>query len=54
MNMKKAMLTIPLNAALLFPAAHIASAHEGHMHGGRRRRLRHKRCQIKPQIFEQH
>lgn len=34
MNMKKAMLTIPLNAALLFPAAHIASAHEGHMHGG--------------------
>lgn len=33
MNMKKAMLTIPLSAALLFPAAHIASAHEGHMHG---------------------
>ncbi|MCK8452423.1 hypothetical protein MZO46_05125 [Bacillus safensis] len=33
MNMKKAMLTIPLSAALLFPAAHIASAHEGHMYG---------------------
>lgn len=33
MNMKKAMLTIPLSAALLFPAAHSASAHEGHMHG---------------------
>ncbi|MCW6698982.1 hypothetical protein NLY50_10530 [Bacillus sp. RP12] len=33
MNMKKAILTIPLSAALLFPAAHNASAHEGHMHG---------------------
>lgn len=33
MNMKKAILTIPLSAALLFPAAHSASAHEGHMHG---------------------
>ncbi|WP_237727551.1 hypothetical protein [Bacillus safensis] len=33
MNMKKAMLTIPLSAALLFPAAHIASAHEGYIHG---------------------
>ena len=33
MNMKKAILTIPLSAVLLFPATHIASAHEGHMHG---------------------